>query len=167
MTILDEIEAAIPALRRYAGALVRDRDAADDLVQDCLERAVARRGDWSGQGPVRAWLFRILLNRHRDLRRSAPRPGHLVPVEGLFPEPAVLPSQDGHLAVAEVRAAMERLPDDQRHALLLVALEGLSFEAAAEALEIPKGTLMSRLARARANLRALTGREPRTKGMSR
>ncbi|MFC2968532.1 sigma-70 family RNA polymerase sigma factor [Acidimangrovimonas pyrenivorans] len=167
MKILDEIEAAIPALRRYAGALVRDRDAADDLVQDCLERAVARRGDWRGQGPVRAWLFRILLNRHRDLRRAAPRPGHLVPVEGLFPEPSAPPPQDGHLALTEVRAAMERLPEEQRQALLLVVLEGLSFEAAAEALEIPKGTLMSRLARARANLRALTGREAKTKGRSR
>ena len=159
MTPLDEIEAAIPALRRYARALVHDRAEADDLVQDCLERALARLGDWRGDGPLRAWLYRILLNRHRDLLRAAPRPGHLVPVDGLAVEPAQPGGQEGHMALAEVRAALARLPPDQRRALLLVALEGFSFDEAAVALEIPRGTLMSRLARARATLRSLTGRD--------
>lgn len=155
MSILPQIEAAIPALRRYARALLRDADRADDLVQDCLERAVARRHDWRGEGPVQAWLFRILLNRHRDLIRA--NPGHLVAVDDL-PELAAPAPQDGHLALAEVHRAMGRLPADQRAALLLVAVEGRSFDQAADLLGIPKGTLMSRLARARANLRHQTGR---------
>ena len=69
---LDEIETHVPALRRYARALTHDVDSADDLVQDCLERAIRKRGLWRPTGPLRAWLFRILLNVHRnDLRRAA------------------------------------------------------------------------------------------------
>ncbi len=158
MTVLDEIEAAIPALRRYAHALVRDRARADDLVQDCLERAVAKRHAWRGDGPVQAWLFRIMLNRYRDLVRAAPRPGHLIAVDDLPHEPARTGGQEAHLDLVEVHAAMGRLPDDQRAALLMVALEGRTFDEAATILAIPKGTLMSRIARARASLRALTGR---------
>lgn len=160
MDILDEIETAIPALRRYAHALEPDRDAADDLVQDTLERALARRAQWRGDGSVRAWLFCILQNRYRDTRR---RPGpRLVPVDDLVAEPARPGAQEGQMALREVHAAMGRLPADQRAALLLVALEGLSFEEAAQVLGLPRGTLMSRLARARAALRGLTGRdEPR------
>ena len=155
---LDQIEAAIPALRRYAIALLRDRENADDLVQDCLERAVAQGASWRGDGPVQAWLFRILLNRHRDLIRRAPARGVLVAVTDLSAEPSAPGGQDGHLALREVHEAMGRLPLDQRAALLLVAVEGKSFDEAAELLGIPKGTLMSRLARARATLRQLTGR---------
>jgi RNA polymerase sigma-70 factor, ECF subfamily len=158
MTVLDQIEAAIPALRRYAHALVRDRARADDLVQDCLERAVAKRHMWRGDGPVQAWLFRIMMNRHRDLVRAAPRPGHLVAVQDLAFEPAQTGGQEAHLDLADVHAAMGRLPPDQRAALLMVALEGRTFDEAAESLAIPKGTLMSRIARARATLRVLTGR---------
>ncbi len=158
MTVLQQIEASIPALRRYAHALVRDRDRADDLVQDCLERAVANCHAWRGDGPLQAWLFRILINRHRDLLRNSPAPGHLVAVEDLETEPSQPGSQDSHLALREVHDAMARLPSDQREALLIVALEGKSFNQAADILSIPKGTLMSRLARARSTLRILTGR---------
>lgn len=156
MSVLDEIEAVIPALRRYAHALVHDRDQADDLVQDCLERALARHRQWRRQGSVKAWMFRILLNRHRDLLRR--RPPHLVPVEDIEAEPAAATGAEGHLALTEVHAAIGRLPEDQRAALLLVALEGLSFDEAARLLDIPRGTLMSRIARARAGLRHMTGR---------
>lgn len=158
MTLLDEIEAAIPALRRYAHAVLRDRDRADDLVQDCLERAVAKRHQWQGDGPVQAWLFRILINRHRDLQRSAPSPGHLVAVDDLPDQPSQPGGQEAHLALREVQAAIMRLPMDQREALLMVALEGKSIDQAAGILDIPKGTLMSRIGRARATLRLLTGR---------
>jgi RNA polymerase sigma-70 factor (ECF subfamily) len=159
MTLLDQVEATIPALRRYARALVRDRDRADDLVQDCLERAVAKRHLWRGDGPLEAWLFRILVNRHRDLRRREPAPGHLVAVEDLPVEPGRPGAQEAHMALREVEGAMARLHPDQREALLLVALDGRSFDEAAAILDIPKGTLMSRLARARAALRALTERD--------
>lgn len=158
MTFLNQVEASIPALRRYAVALVRDRERADDLVQDCLERAIAKRHQWRGDGPLQAWLLRILINRHRDLRRRAPAPGWLVAVEDLPVEPSRPGGQDSHLALREVHDAMGRLPPDQREALLVVALDGLSFEEAATILDIPKGTLMSRLARARATLRILTER---------
>ena len=167
MSVLDEIEASIPALRRYAHALVRDRDRADDLVQDCLERAVAKRHSWRGDGPLQAWLFRILINRHRDLQRRAPAPGHLVAVEDLAAKPSQAGAQDAQLALREVHDAMARLPSDQREALLMVALEGKSFDQAAVILDIPKGTLMSRLARARATLRSLTGRSADPTGPSR
>ncbi|MCU9847345.1 sigma-70 family RNA polymerase sigma factor [Defluviimonas sp. WL0024] len=157
MSLLDEIEAAIPGLRRYAHALMRDRDAAEDLVQDCLERALARRHHWRGDGPVRAWMFRILLNIHRDgVRRSQGR--HLVAVETLPAEPSGPARQEAHMDLREVQAAIARLPADQRRALLLVALEGMSLAEAASILDIPEGTLVSRLGRARATLREMTGR---------
>ncbi|PZR00566.1 MAG: RNA polymerase subunit sigma [Cereibacter sphaeroides] len=167
MAILKDIEAAIPGLRRYAHALVRDRDAADDLVQDCLERAVARRADWRGEGPLKAWLFRILLNCHRDQLRRRPDVGHLVTVDDLPFEPSSAGGQDAHMSLSEVGTAIDRLPVDQRRALLLVALEGMSVQQAALALEIPEGTLMSRIARARASLRSMTDREINEKAKGR
>lgn len=155
MTVLDEIESCIPALRRYAHALVRDREGAEDLVQDCLERALARRSHWRGDGPVRAWLFRILLNRFRDSRRGAAAQAHLVPLDATV-ELKQSGGQEEHLDLREVQSAICRLPPDQRAALLLVALEGMSLSEAARVLDIPEGTLASRLGRARSALRAMT-----------
>lgn len=159
MNVLNEIEALIPDLRRYACALTRDRDAGDDLVQDCLERALAHHRSRRPDGPLRAWMFRILINRHRDLIRRAPRAGHLVAVDDLPVEPGRPAGQDSYMALRETEAAIARLPEDQRRALLLVALQGATFDEAAQALDIPRGTLMSRLARARATLRTMTGRD--------
>lgn len=159
MDILDEIEAAIPALRRYALALARDRALADDLVQDCLERALSARARWRRDGPVQAWMFRILQNLWRDELRRRPRRPHLVAVEDLGAmAPASPGGQEAHLALREVHAAMGRLPDDQRAALLLVGVEGMRYDEAAAVLGIARGTLMSRLARGRARLREMTGR---------
>ena len=160
---LDEIEACVPALRRYARALTRDADRADDLVQDCLERAIRKRALWKPTGPLRAWLFRILLNLYRNELRLTRRRGEHVPVDLLLVEPAVAPAQPGRIALAEMSRAIETLGAEQREALLLVVLEGLSYAEAADALEIPMGTLMSRLGRARAALRVATGNaeEPR------
>lgn len=159
MTVLDEIEAAIPALRRYAQALLRDRAAADDLVQDCLERALARRAGWRGEGSVRGWMFRILVNLHHDGQRQRSRGPHLSVVGDDMAEFSRPGAQEGHMALREVQAAITRLPDDQRQALLLVALEGMSLVEAAAVLGLAEGTLASRLGRARASLRAATGRE--------
>ncbi len=162
---LEGITAAIPALRGYARALTRDRVAADDLVQDTLEAAVARSGQWRGEGSLRGWLFRILLNRFRDgLRRHRLRALPDPAAEGATAGTAAShpPEAEDRLLLAEVHAAMGRLPDDQRAALLLVALEGMSLAEAATALGIAEGTLASRLARARASLRQMTGRpDPR------
>jgi RNA polymerase sigma-70 factor (ECF subfamily) len=156
MAVLDEIEACIPALRRYARALLGERDDADDLVQDCLERALTRHRRWRGDGPVRAWLFSILLNRFRDQRRRVGRRPRLVEIDNRA-EPATPGGQESHMALVEVHAAIGRLPDDQRAALLLVALEGMTLAEAARASGVSEGTLASRLGRARAALRAMTG----------
>ena len=157
---MDEIEECVPALRRYARALTHDPDRADDLVQDCLERAIRKRGLWRPSGTVRSWMFRILLNIHRnDVRqlRRAPAPVSLDALPGS--DPAGPDVQPGRLALAETARAMQALPLEQREALLLVAVEEMSYAEAAAVLSIPAGTLMSRLARARATLRDLTQTE--------
>ncbi len=154
--VLDEIEECVPALRRYARGLTRNPDVADDLVQDCLERAIRKHGLWRPTGPVRAWLFRILLNIYRNDLRHRRRSPELVPVDGLAVELRSLEVQPGRLALAETEQALQTLPSEQREALLLVAVEGFNYLEAAAALGIPVGTLMSRLGRARATLRRLT-----------
>jgi RNA polymerase sigma-70 factor (ECF subfamily) len=153
---LDQIETCVPALRRYARALTRNADLADDLVQDCLERAISRRGLFRPTGPVRAWLFTILLNLYRNSLRSSQRRGETVAFDSIA-EPSTPAPQPGHIALAELARAIETLPLDQKEALLLIALEGLSYGEAAEIVGVPLGTLMSRLGRARAALRAMTG----------
>jgi RNA polymerase sigma-70 factor (ECF subfamily) len=152
---LDQIEACVPALRRYARALTRNLDLADDLVQDCLERAIARRGLFRPAGPLRPWLFTILVNIHRNSLRTTRRHGTSVDLDHL-PELSTPAPQPGHIALAELARALETLPLEQQEALLLVALEGLPYQEAADILKIPLGTLMSRLGRARATLRQLT-----------
>ncbi len=163
MDFLDEIETCVPALRRYARALTRNVDRADDLVQDCLERAIRKRGLFRPTGPLQAWLFRILVNLWRNSLRSDRRRGEHVAYDALVIEPSIPAPQHGRLALGEMNRALDRLPDDQRETLLLVVLEGVSYEEAASILGIPIGTVMSRLSRARAALRALTGTgdEPR------
>lgn len=154
---LDQIEACVPALRRYARALTRDADMADDLVQDCLERAISRRGLFRPAGPMRAWLFTILLNLYRNGLRTTRRRAPTIALETMPIEPAAPPPQPGYIALAEMARAIETLPTEQKEALLLIALEGLGYAEAAEILGIPQGTLMSRLGRARAALRAHAG----------
>lgn len=153
---LDEMEACVPALRRYARALTHNADLADDLVQDCLERAIRKRGLWQPTGPLRAWLFRILLNIWRNDLRHRSRAPDAAPLSSVVVEPQVPSASPGRLAFAETARAMQLLPDEQRQALLLVAVEDMSYAEAAAALEIPMGTLMSRLSRARTALRKLT-----------
>jgi RNA polymerase sigma-70 factor (ECF subfamily) len=153
---LDQLETCVPALRRYARALTRNADLADDLVQDCLERAISRRGLFRPSGPVRAWLFTILLNLHRNALRASQRRGETVDIDTV-PEPSTPAPQPGHIALAEMARAIDTLPLEQKEALLLVTLEGLAYQEAADILKIPLGTLMSRLGRARAALRILTG----------
>jgi RNA polymerase sigma-70 factor, ECF subfamily len=167
MDFLDEIEKSVPALRRYARALTRNADRADDLVQDCLERAINKRGLWTPTGTLQGWLFRILLNLWRNEARTQRRRGEHVPFDGLLVEPSVAAPQPGRIALAEMSRAIDKLADEQREALLLVVLEGMSYEEAASVLQIPIGTLMSRLGRARAALRVLTGAndEPRLRSV--
>ncbi|WP_338721054.1 sigma-70 family RNA polymerase sigma factor [Devosia sp. XK-2] len=153
---LDELEANVPALRRYARALTRNIDRADDLVQDCLERAISRRGLFRSGGPLRPWLFTILVNLHRNARRSEQRRGETLDLDSV-PDLGMPAPQYGHLALTELARAIDKLPLEQKETLLLVTLEGMAYGEAAGILDIPLGTLMSRLGRARASLRQLTG----------
>ena len=153
---LDQLETCVPALRRYARALTRNADLADDLVQDCLERAISRRGLFRPSGPVRAWLFTILLNLYRNALRASHRRGETVDID-MVPELSTPAPQPGHIALAEMARAIDTLPLEQKEALLLVTLEGLAYKEAADILDVPLGTLMSRLGRARAALRLATG----------
>lgn len=153
---LDEMEACVPALRRYARALTHNADAADDLVQDCLERAIRKGSLWRPSGPLRAWLFKILLNLWRNELRHRRRAPDTAPMTSAVIEPQVSAASPSRLAFAETARAMQLLPAEQREALLLIAVEGMSYAEAASVLDVPLGTLMSRLARARATLRHLT-----------
>jgi RNA polymerase sigma-70 factor (ECF subfamily) len=146
------IEPLIPALRRYARALVRNSATADDLVQDCLERAVSR---WHQrrEGTPRPWLFAILHNLAvSQFRQSATRGPHVTidaASEGDFSQEA---GQENKLMYQDVLEKLAKLPEDQRSVLLLVAVEDLSYAEAAKVLNVPIGTVMSRLSRARERL---------------
>lgn len=149
----------IPHLRRYAAALLRDRDAADDLVQECLARAVDRLHSWRPNGSMRAWLFTILHNLHVNQLRDRHREGALhAPVGDIERQPAP-PAQDASLALRDLSAALAQLPDEQRSVILLVGLEGLSYADAATVTGAPLGTVMSRLSRGRERLRSLMDNE--------
>ena len=149
------LEPQIPHLRRYARALVRDQEQADDLVQDCLERAMSRWHLWRPTGSLRAWLFTILHNLHVNAVTQQARRGYAVPLEtdGGQVEPS---NQHERTRVTEVVAALDDLPVEQRRVLLLVALEEFTYAEAAAITGVPIGTVMSRLARGREALRRLT-----------
>ncbi|MBB2960876.1 RNA polymerase sigma factor [Methylobacterium sp. R2-1] len=144
------IEPLIPALRRYARALLHNPTDADDLVQDCLERAISRWHQRRTDGDVRTWLYAILHNLAVSQMRQRARRGSYMPVDDA-PEAtlAVAPSQDDGLLQRDLTAALAALPEEQRSVLLLVSVEGLSYAETAQVLAIPIGTVMSRLARAR------------------
>ena len=143
----------LPRLRRYARALVNNRDDADDLVQDTLERAWAKAGLWQGVSDMRAWLFSIMHNLHVDGVR---RPKlHTVTMDDDTPEVPVAATQGERLAVLDLQAALDLLPVEQKEILLLVALEDMAYADVAQALGIPIGTVMSRLSRGRERLRGL------------
>lgn len=151
--IAAEVEPHIPALRRYAYALTRDPATADDLVQDTLERALGRWFLRRPDGDLRAWMFTILHNlyiggKRRDRRRGA--------MDELNDQDAPTPpDQDGALLRRDIVSGLRSLSEEQRAVLLLVGVEGLSYENAGTVLGIPLGTVMSRLSRARENLRRL------------
>lgn len=145
----------IPRLRRYARALTGDADRADDLVQDCLERAWGRFHLWRSGSNLRAWLFTIMHNLHvNSRRRVAVRPA-VVSLSDWVEDRGIAPGQEKSAEVRGVAAVLHLLPDDQRAVLLLVALEDMSYQDVARILEIPIGTVMSRLSRGRERLRQL------------
>jgi RNA polymerase sigma factor (sigma-70 family) len=152
------ILAELPRLRRYARALVGDRAAADDLVQDTLERAWSRVAQWRPGSDLRTWLFAIMHNLRIDqLRRPA------VNIAAFDDEMLELPTratQTDGIEMEELAAALTRLPEEQRAVLLLVALEDMSYAEVSASLNIPLGTVMSRLARGRERLRQILAGQP-------
>ena len=142
----------IPRLRRYARALVGDRATADDLVQDTLERAWTKLHLYRRGTDLRAWLFTVMHNVHVNRVRATRRTD---PLEEEMPELAQRAPQGDALMVRDLDRAISRLPAEQRAVLLLVTLEEMSYETVARTLEIPIGTVMSRLSRAREKLRAM------------
>lgn len=147
----EDIVALLPALKRFALSLCRRSDLAEDLVQITAERAFRARARFDPATRLEPWLFAILRNAWIDhLRRDATR-GEAVDIDE-FPQadPRDSAAQaDDRLMLRAVQAAMARLPEDQRAVLHLVCVEGLSYAEAAAALDIPQGTVMSRLSRAR------------------
>lgn len=147
-----QLVAEIPRLRRYARALTGDRTRADDLVQDTLQRGLERAGQWQ-DGNARAWLFTVM---HRIWLNQIRRPA-IEQDEGEdgLPDAPINPLQDRWGDKRDLEQALALLPDGQREVLLLVALEDFHYDEAAEVLGIPTGTVMSRLFRAREQLRRL------------
>jgi RNA polymerase sigma-70 factor (ECF subfamily) len=145
----------VPHLRRYAHALLGSAAAADDLVQDTLERALRKWKLWRPDGALRSWLFRLMYRQMLNSKRS-PRPdAHAVSLSDMTVPPSVSDSQISSAQLDETVRAVARLPAAQREALLLVAVEGMGYEEAAWVLGIPIGTLRSRIARGRDALREL------------
>ena len=143
----------IPRLRRYARALVGDRYAADDLVQDTLERAWNKLHLWRPRSDMRAWLFSIMHNVFVNQVRSR-RHEVETRIEEL-PQIAVRATQGQNLEVADVDRALRALPAEQREVVLLVSIEDLTYEEVSRDLDIPIGTVMSRLSRGRERLRQM------------
>jgi RNA polymerase sigma-70 factor (ECF subfamily) len=150
----------LPRLRRYARALTGDVSRADDLVQDTLERALAKLDLWQPGSDLRAWLFTLMHNLFVNQIRIK-RPQETVMEEAL--DEPVSGGQMEALAARDIHSALARLPEEQREVLLLVGLEQFGYAEAAQVLGVPTGTVMSRLSRARERMRAMLAGEPAIK----
>jgi RNA polymerase sigma-70 factor, ECF subfamily len=148
---VEDVIALLPNLKRFALSLCRKPDIADELVQTTAERAFRARHQFDPATRLEAWLFRILRNAWIDMIRRDSTRGETVDIHDTpQPDPVDSAAQiDDRLLLQSVQAAMKNLPEDQRAVLHLVCVEGLSYAEAAETLDIPKGTVMSRLSRAR------------------
>ena len=151
------IEAEMPRLRRYARALTRDTVSADDLVQDCVLRGLAKLHLWKEGTDLRAWLFTILHNQYVNQVRRAVREGATVSVSETEPLLTRSADQGKRLELRDLDRALAQLPEEQRTVILLVGLEGMRYEAVADVIGVPVGTVRSRLSRGREALRRLMG----------
>jgi RNA polymerase sigma-70 factor (ECF subfamily) len=153
-TFSDDLIASLPVLRRFALSLCKRGDLADDLVQITAERAFKSRESYDPATRLDAWLFRILRNAWIDMTRRQKTQGSQIDVVD-NPELISIDGRDvveSKISLNETEEALTNLPDDQRAVLLLVCVEGLSYAEAADTLDVPKGTVMSRLARGRVAL---------------
>jgi RNA polymerase sigma-70 factor, ECF subfamily len=149
------LEAQIPRLRRYARALTRDVVRADDLVQSCLLRALSKAHLWQPGTDLRAWLFTILHNQHVNDVRRAVREGVTIPVDDMAANLTTPATQVANLRLRDLDRSLAKLPQEQRQVLLLVGVEGMRYEEVAAALDVPVGTVRSRVSRGRDTLRHL------------
>lgn len=153
-TMRKAIVAALPRLRRFCQALAGNPVDGDDLMQSAVERALSRAHLFEEGTRIDSWLFRIAQNLNIDAARAAKRRGQAVPVD----EIAETMGEDGRTLVenrsqlAAAQRALQEVPEDQRAAFVLVVIEGMSYKEAAEVLDVPVGTVMSRLARARGKI---------------
>jgi RNA polymerase sigma-70 factor (ECF subfamily) len=151
-TLEQHLKTYLPDLWRYAFSLTHSRDMADDLVQDCAERALRKRHLLDNTAAVKPWLMTMLLNIYRNQYKTRANRGAHVPIDDV--DAAAPDTLGAQLELTDTMRSLSQLPDDQREALLLVVVSGLSYKDAAAALELPIGTVMSRIGRARATLRA-------------
>ena len=149
----------IPRLRRYARALTGDAAAADDLVRDTLERALLKQALWREGSDLRAWLFTVMHNVFINQVRGAAA-SRTVPLDDALEQVRAGAQSPDRLEIRDLDAALQALPEEQRSVVLLVGMEQLSYEETARVLEIPIGTVMSRLSRGRERLRRLMQGEP-------
>jgi RNA polymerase sigma factor (sigma-70 family) len=155
------LEEQIPRMRRYARALTRDVNRADDLLQSCLVRAITKQHLWEPGTNLRAWLFTILHNQHVNDVRLSMREGTSIELSDapeLTAESNAVPS----LQLRDLERALAKLAIEQRQVILLVGLEGMRYDEVAEILGVPVGTVRSRLSRGRDQLRRLMGLEEST-----
>ena len=156
--ISERIVELLPRLRRFARSLSRNQHDADDLVQSTVERAWRHLGQLKPGANPASWMFGIMKNAWIDDRRSRGRRGEVALPEDSGDHPAMNPT-DMNASLWSVSEAMGKLPEEQRLAVALVLVEGMSYKEAAALLDIPMGTLTSRLARGRTALAAALGGE--------
>ena len=160
------LEREIPRLRRYARALTHDASRADDLVQDTLVRAIAKQRGWQCGTNLRAWLFTLMHNQNvNGVRRSA-REG-AVEFDDTWPFPTAATDPAAGLSLRDLDRALARIPQERRQVILLIGLEDISYKEAATILDVPIGTIRSRLSRGRESLRILMDRTHATEPVNR
>jgi RNA polymerase sigma-70 factor (ECF subfamily) len=159
--IFHRISQEIPKLRRYARALVRDQAFADDLVQDALTRALSKAHLWQEGTDLRAWLFTILHNQYVNYVRRGVREGTAVALNETEMKLTTGPTQQGRLQLRDLDRALAKLPIEQRQVILLIGMEGMSYEEVATMMDVPVGTIRSRLSRGRDALRTLMDEDSR------
>lgn len=151
MTAVSKIEENIPSLRRYAWSLLRNSADADDLVQDCLVRALDSVGKLRTESDLRPWLFTIMHNLFASRWRRMTNRARLIRDQG-EPDVSVAPNQEANMQIQDVLRGLDTLPEEQREIILLVTVEGFQYDEVAKMLDIPIGTVMSRLGRGRDRL---------------
>jgi RNA polymerase sigma-70 factor, ECF subfamily len=155
-----QIETLIPRLTRYARVLTHDNVAADDLVQECLTRALGKIHLWEHGTDLRAWLFTILHNQYVSHARRDARQRAGVKLQQANPGLTLSPDQTVRLELRDVERAIAQLPEEQRSVILLVGLKGMRYDEAAAVVDLPVGTVRSRVSRGRETLRIATERFP-------